>query len=273
MSGAWRLYADAGNTTLKWAVRAEGRWPAEGRLEVDALPGGGGELAGVLAMGGFDPTECEGAVLVSSRPALSGAAEEALAAATGQDVRVLGRDLQADVSVAYHDPAEIGQDRLAAAEGALALAGAPVIVVALGTCITAQALDAEATLIGGAIAAGLEAQVGGICEAVPHLREPVLAALEALRRGEAAPEIGRSTVENLALGLAASVRGTVEALVDAMRRQGGCLSEGSGLSNAPVIATGGDAELAAQLGARFDRVEPRLILEGLRVVDERTCAD
>jgi type III pantothenate kinase len=88
--------------------------------------------------------------------------------------------------------------------------------------------------------------------------------LEALRSGEAPPAIGRSTAENLALGLAAEVRGTVDALVAAMCEEVG---------DAPVIATGGDAELAAQLGASFDRVEPRLVLEGLRVVDERTRED
>jgi len=260
MSGTWRLYADAGNTALKWAVYAGGRWPVEGRIDVEDLAAAGRELAGVLSMSGFDPVECDGAALVSSRPAQSRHAEDTLVAATGQDVLVLGRELQAEIEVAYHDPAEIGQDRLAAAEGALALVGAPVIVVTLGTCITAQALDAEESLVGGAIAAGLEAQVAGICEAVPHLRKPVREALTSLRAGEDVPAIGRSTAENLALGLAASVRGTVEALVAMM-----CAKTGE----APVLATGGDAELAAALGASFDRVEPRLVLEGLRVVDER----
>ncbi|MFW5866553.1 MAG: type III pantothenate kinase, partial [Armatimonadota bacterium] len=188
----WRLYADAGNTALKWAVYADGRWPAEGRVEVGDLASAGSELAGVLALAGLDPEDCEGAALVSSRPSQAGEAQSALAAATGQDVRLLGRDLHAGIEVAYLDPSEIGQDRLALAEGALALTGAPVIVVAAGTCITAQALDAEGTLVGGAIAAGLEAQVAGICEVVPHLRTHVREALGVLRSGHDAPEIGRS---------------------------------------------------------------------------------
>jgi type III pantothenate kinase len=263
MSG-WRLYADAGNTALKWAVFAGGGWPVEGRLEVAELQAAGAELAGVLGLAGFDPAECEGVALVSSRPSQSRAAEDALHLATGREVRVLGRDLRAEVAVAYHDPAEIGQDRLAAAEGALELLGAPAVVVTLGTCITAQALDTDGTLIGGAIAPGLEAQVAGICETVPHLRGPVREALESVRAHEQTPPVGRSTAENLALGLRAAVRGTVNALIGAMCGEVG---------EAPVIATGGDAELAAQLGASFERVEPRLVLEGLRVVDERTYED
>lgn len=260
----WRLYADAGNTALKWAVYADGGRRAEGRIGVEALPAAGAELAGVLALAGFDPAECEGVALVSSRPAQAEAAEEALARASGGEVRLLGRDLHAAVSVAYHDPSELGQDRLAAAEGALALVGAPAVVVTLGTCITAQALDAKGLLVGGAIAAGLEAQVAGIGEAVPHLRTKAGEALELLRSAEGAPGVGRSTMQNLALGLAASLRGTVDALVAAMCEETG---------PAPVIATGGDAELAATLGARFDRVEPLLVLEGLRVVDDRARED
>ncbi|MFP4249452.1 MAG: type III pantothenate kinase [Armatimonadota bacterium] len=257
----WRLYADAGNTALKWAVYADGRWSVEGRIDAGGLPDAGAELAGVPGLAGFDPAECAGVALVSSRPGQAEYAERALEVATGRGVRVLGRDMRTEVAVAYHDPTEIGQDRLAAAEGALSLAGAPAIVLTLGTCITAQVLNADGRLAGGAIAAGLEAQVAGISASVPHLREAVEAALALLRSGESVPSIGRSTVENLALGLAASLRGAVKALVDSMREEVG---------EAPVVATGGDAELAARLGAVFDRVEPRLVLEGLRVVDERT---
>ncbi len=257
----WRLYADAGNTALKWAVYTDGRWSVEGRIDAEALPDAGTELAGALGLAGFHPANCAGVALVSSRPVQAAEAESALAKATGQDVLLLGRDLQAEVIVAYEDPTEIGQDRLAAAEGALSLTGAPAIVLTLGTCVTAQSLDPDGRLIGGAIAAGLEAQVAGIGASVPHLRNPVESALALLRSGDGVPPIGRSTVENLALGLAASLRGTMNALVASMREE---------IGEAPVIATGGDAELAARLGAIFDRVESRLVLEGLRVVDERT---
>ncbi len=272
----WRMYADAGNTALKWAAREGGRWLADGRIESEALPAAGTDLAGVLAVAGLDPDECTGAALVCSRPLLAGEAERVLAAATGMDVRLLGRELQADVPVEYRDPEEIGQDRLAAAEGAISLVGAPVIVMTLGTCITAQAVDPEGTLTGGAIAAGVAAQVRGIAHAVPHLSEAAADARKILRSDAALPESGRSTVESLVLGLAASLRGTVAALIEDMQ---------TAIGEAPVIATGGDAELASRLQRRqagslphvsdeshamIDRVEPLLVLEGLRVVDERT---
>ncbi|MGC9319503.1 MAG: type III pantothenate kinase, partial [Armatimonadota bacterium] len=65
----------------------------------------------------------------------------------------------------------------------------------------------------------------------------------------------------LTLGLAASLRGTVEVLVEAMREVSA--------PRAPVIATGGDLPAARTAGVRFDHEEPLLVLEGLRAVDER----
>lgn len=258
MSDGWRLYADEGNSALKWAARAAGRWVADGRLPIEGL--GCAALQAAVIDAGLDPGACTGAALVSSRPSRAEAAERLLAELAWADVRLLGRDIFAQIEVDYRDPSEIGQDRLAAAEGALALHGAPAIVLTLGTCLTAQALDDAGRLVGGIIAAGLQAQVAGIVESVPHLRAPLLRGLELLRAGEA-PASGRSTDENLAAGLRAALLGAIDAMVAAMREQVG---------DAPVIATGGDAELAGALGARFGRIEPLLVLEGLRAVDERT---
>ncbi len=258
MSDGWRLYADAGNSALKWAARASGRWVGEGRLGIEGLDCAALQAATIDA--GLDPGACAGAALVSSRPSLAEEAERLLAELAWTDVRLLGRDIFARIEVDYHDPTEIGQDRLAAAEGALVLHGAPAIVLALGTCVTGQALDNEGRLIGGIIGAGLEAQLAGIVETVPHLRDPLLRGLELLRAGEA-PAFGRSTEENLAAGLRAALLGAIDRMVGVMRERVG---------DAPVIATGGDAELATSLGAHFDRIEPLLVLEGLRAVDERT---
>lgn len=258
MKRGWRLYADVGNSALKWAARAEDAWRADGRLPRESLDAAA--LVAALGQAGLNACECERVALVSSRPVLAAPAEALLSEVTGVPVLMMGRDLHADLTVAYHDPAEIGQDRLAAAEGARALVGTPVIIVTLGTCLTAQALSTEGVLVGGAIAAGLEAQVAGIATAVPHLAEAAARALARLRAGGVTPLVGRSTAENLAVGLRAELCGAIEVLVGALHAEVG---------ETPVVATGGDADVAVRAGARFDRVEPLLVLEGLRVADER----
>ncbi|MEA3401175.1 MAG: type III pantothenate kinase [Armatimonadota bacterium] len=260
-SEQWRVYADVGNTALNWAAHDGDDWIAEGRVGVEELTAGSAVVRETLESAGLAPSDCLRVALVSSRPSVADEMVAALAEATGAEVALMGRDLQARVEVGYYDPAEFGQDRLAAAEGALALHGAPAVVITLGTCITAQALDRSGRVVGGAIAAGMEAQAAGIEAAVPHLREPVEHALANLRAGRAIPGAGHSTIENLTLGLAASLRGTVEALVEAM----GEVTP----APAPVIATGGDLPAARAAGVGFDHEEPLLILEGLRAVDER----
>ncbi len=260
-----RLYADAGNTALKWAVRAEGAWIAEGRLPIDALTGearrASEEMAQALTAEGIFPENLAGTALVCSRLSDVAEIERALQDAIGTRIALLGRDLDAGIATTYEDPAQIGQDRLALAEGAVEMVGAPVIAIALGTCITAQWIDADAVMTGGAIAAGIAAQVKGIGQAVPHLSNAVMQAAELLRQDHEMIAARQSTVGSLARGLAASVRGTVEALLERARGEVG---------DVPVIATGGDAALAKHLGAPFSHVEDLLVLEGLRVADERS---
>ncbi|MGD9495847.1 MAG: type III pantothenate kinase [Armatimonadota bacterium] len=259
MNGAWRLYVDVGNSALKWGARVGERWLAEGRLPIERLDSV--QMGAALSEAGLDRGACAGVALVSSRPSLAERAERLLAELLSAQVRVLGRDLFARIEADYRDPSEIGQDRLAGAEGARALHGVPAIVLTLGTCLTAQALDDAGRLVGGIIAAGLEAQVRGIAAMVPHLAEPLTRGLELLRAGRA-PTLGHSTAENLAAGLRAAMVGTIDRMAAAMRARVG---------EAPVIATGGDAELAQALGAHLEHVEPLLVLEGLRVVDERSA--
>ncbi|MGC9317942.1 MAG: type III pantothenate kinase, partial [Armatimonadota bacterium] len=176
-SERWRLYVDAGNTALHWAAHDGADWIAEGRVGIGELAAGAAVVRETLQSAGLVPSDCLRAALVSSRPSAADETVAALTEATGADVALMGRELQARMEVRYYDPAEFGQDRLAAAEGAWVLHGGPAVVITLGTCTTGQALDASGRVVGGAIAAGMQAQVAGIGAAVPHLREPAEHAL------------------------------------------------------------------------------------------------
>lgn len=218
-------------------------------------------IASATENAGLARDACSGSALVASCPSLAELAEAILTKACEQPPRVLGRELRSDLAVGYHDPAEIGQDRLAAVEGALAHFSPPLVVLTLGTCVTVEAVSAEGTVVGGAIAPGVEAQVAGLRATVPHLQEDVEAALASLRGQGTSPGVGRSTTENLWLGLAATLVGTAERLVELMREQVG--------GQAPVIATGGDADLLGRYTRVIDRVEPMLVLDGLRAIEGR----
>jgi type III pantothenate kinase len=264
---AWRLYADLGNSTLHWAAYQGQRWRAQGRVPTDRLDERDTveRIVSELEAAGLEREACGGSALVTSRPGLAEVGERILAEVCGRSPLLLGRDIRSELPVEYYDAAQIGQDRLAAAEGALARFPPPLVLLGFGTCVTAEAISAEGVLVGGAIAPGRGAQLAGLWTMVPHLREAIEEAALAARGEGTPPPVGRSTAESLWLGLLGALAGTAERLVRLMREQVG--------EQAQALATGGDAALVAAHAAVIDRVEPMLVLEGLRAIDERHSAE
>ena len=267
-AGGWRLYADMGNSSLQWAAHTGQCW---GPSAWTVVPAGTAHnavfvvISSLLEAAGLPAEECGGAALVSSNPRMAQWAEELLAGFGLGCVAVMGRELHSELVIEYDDPSQMGQDRIAMMEGARELCGAPAVAISCGTCITAQALSADGRIVGGAIAPGLAPCRAGLMEAVPHLAEQTAEAARRIEAGEALPAVGHSTVENLAVGLRATLEGTVARLAEVMRAQVG--------ESAPLVLTGGWAEMIAGRGGGRWRIEPLLGLEGLRALHERKLGE
>lgn len=141
------LCIDAGNTRLKWGLRRQDAWLAQGALSHEAIV----SLATQLPATPDRILACNVA-----GPAVV-AHIEALAAALAAPLDwFCSSPAAAGVTNGYAAPAQLGADRWAALIGAHALHAGPALVVMAGTATTIDVLSAEGRFCGGLILPGLD---------------------------------------------------------------------------------------------------------------------
>ena len=241
------LALDLGNSSVKAAVW-DGGWSEVVRFphdDADAetwaarlVP-----FAGVGAVG-----------LASVVPTLTARLAQAVRQSLGVEARRVSAELGLPFRMAYATPRTLGADRLAAAVAAHALGeGRAVVALDAGTAITTEAVSAEPAYLGGAILPGPDllrralARDTGQLPDVGWTRPPSV--------------VGTSTAEAIQAGLATLVLDGVAGLVErTVRALGG---------DAFVVATGGWAPWLAEHLDIIDRVEPTLVLDGIRTLIDR----
>lgn len=231
LRGHWRISTDAARTT------------DELRLLVSSL----------IAEAGVAWEAIEEVALASVVPRLTAAWEELVAQVCSRPPLVVGPGLKTGVAIRYDNPHEIGADRIVNAVAALAVFGAPVIVVDFGTATTIDVIGPDGAYLGGAIAPGVETSAEALFARAARL---FTVDLEAPRN-----VIGRNTRESvqagLVLGEAAMVDGLVRRAWEELGRE------------TQVVATGGLAPLMAPLCETIDHVDVDLTLTGLRIIRDR----
>ena len=239
------LAVDIGNSSVK-ASRWEGawsepvRWPSAG-ANVEVWIRRFAPLADGVRRAG----------VASVVPSATAAVCDAVAALTGSAPTVVSAALPLPFRMAYATPHTLGADRLAAAVAAHALAeGRPVVALDAGSAITTEAITAEPAYLGGAILPGPDLLRRALTRDTGQLPDVAWRGL--------ATAIGNSTESAIQAGLAALLVDGVGGLVRRTRAQ---------LGGEPrVIATGGQGAALARLLPEIDRVEPMLVLEGVRLL-------
>jgi type III pantothenate kinase len=156
------------------------------------------------------------------------------------------------IPVRTERPADVGADLVAGAIAARDIVGAPAIVVNFGTATTYGVIDAEGAYSGVAIAPGLQVSLDALVGRTAKLPQVALHA----------PGVpyGRDTVTAIQAGIVYGAVGATEALVGRIRAAIG--------ARARVIASGGLASVVAGETPVIERVEPHLVLYGLRLYHE-----
>jgi len=195
-----------------------------------------------------------GIVLCSSVPPLVREYEAFAERWAGADLLVVGPGVATGMVIRYDDPREVGPDRIANAVAARDRHGAPAVVVDFGTSTNFDIVNAAGEFAGGVLAPGVEISMDALFARAARLPKVPFEAPERV--------ISQTTTAALQSGLVYGFAGQVDAIVGRIRTE-------LGAESAPVVATGGLADLIAPHSRTITAVDPELTLQGLRLVWER----
>lgn len=197
-------------------------------------------------------TDVDKAIISSVVPALTKIYQDLCAELFHVEAKVLGPKLKTGVKVNTDNPKEVGADMIAATAGAKAKYGPCCIVVDYGTANKVFLVDKDGAFAGCAIGAGLGLQTNSLSSSAALLPE--------VSPQIPAKILGKNTFDSMNSALTYGNAFASMGLADAMEKEAGYPCK--------RILTGGFSSYVASL---FDGYiyDPRLLLEGLRIIYER----
>lgn len=237
-----RLLLDAGNTRLKWGLRAGAEWLVQGVADY-------ADLAGLVRMLPAEAVPVFGANVAG--PEVAAAIAQALPAGMAAPVWLASQAAGGGVVNGYTEPAQLGVDRWAALVGARGLHSGACLVVTAGTATTVDVLDESGHFLGGLILPGFDLMRRALAGNTAGL---------AYAPGRVAA-LPKNTADAIFAGCAQAQAGAVERMF--ARLEG---------PRPLCLVNGGSAELLAENLRIPFRVVPNLVLEGVARLTEDGAA-
>jgi len=247
------LTLDLGNTTLRG-----GYWIGRDLKEEWSIPVSGKVLQKELG-GKFRMLRKEGgakaAILASVVPQRTGTVLSLCRRILKIDCRILSAATPTGLKILYHDPEQVGADRIANAVAAYRLYGAPAIVVDFGTAVTFDIISEKFEYLGGVIAPGLKISTEALFRKAALLPRVRIAVPEQV--------VGKDTAAAIRSGVYYGIRGLVAGIINELKKE---LGWGKGTK---LIATGGHAEMILSGGRLIQTIDPLLTLKGLFLIAKK----
>lgn len=248
---------DIGNTNIKAAVfdgdRLLKKWRCATNLTMTSDQYGI-LMADLFRYHGQDMRAIDGIMISSVVPTINYTIEHMCRDYFGKDPRLLVPGMKTGLNIRYENPRELGSDRIANAVAVATLYGGPSVFIDFGTATTYGVISARNEFLGGAIGPGLRMMNAALASGTAKLPSIELVVPTTV--------IGRTTVTNIQSGILYGYMGSVEKIVNEMKRELGC-------PQARVIATGGMAHLVKANSSVIDEINPDLTLSGLRLIYEK----
>ena len=248
---------DIGNTNIKAAVfdgdRLLKKWRCATNLTMTSDQYGI-LMADLFRYHGLDMRAIQGIMISSVVPTINYTIEHMCRDYFGKDPRLLVPGMKTGLNIRYENPRELGSDRIANAVAVATIYGGPSVFIDFGTATTYGVISAKNEFLGGAIGPGLRMMNAALASGTAKLPSIELVVPPAV--------IGRTTVTNIQAGILYGYMGSVEKIVNEMKRELGC-------PQARVIATGGMAHLVKANSSVIDEIDPNLTLSGLRLIYEK----
>lgn len=243
------LAIDARNSSVNVGFRRADQWLKVVQLSPDRTAD---EYAMLMRAAGQELGELRiGRCFIASVvPALTPRLVQAVGTAFGREARLVGPGIRSGIRIRTDQPSEVGADIVCSALAAHRLAGGACVVVDFATAITLSAVNAQAELLGVAIAPGMETASRALRSSAAQLSD--------VRLEAPAGYIGRNTSQAMQSGLVLGYTGLVDYLLRGMATELG--------QDCAVIGTG--AAYGQQLLERLGhlRFAPDLALEGLAAI-------
>lgn len=254
------LLIDAGNTNIVLGVSKNDDYIASWRISTDAKKTSDEyaiQVTQLFNQSNLNTNDVEGIIISSVVPNIMHSVENMVRKCFKKDAIIIGPGIKTGINIKYDNPREVGADRIVNAVAAFDAYKRSLIVVDFGTATTYCAITAKGDYLGGNICPGIKIASDALFERAAKLPRVELEKPKSV--------ICKNTITSMQAGIIYGYIGQVEYIVKRMKTEMMELGE----EEPYVIATGGLSNLIYRETNVIDKVEPRLTLEGLKILYDK----